>query len=96
MEEVALRRHIQVRNHTYLRVIDIHNRKLGHTTTSPQARVVDRPNGLSVTEAVVRVGVGVHVGDEGDEPVFHVLGDGSVVDVCGKLFSLGGEIGFWG
>lgn len=79
MEEVAPRRNVQIRNHADLRVIDIHDRKLRYTSTSSQSRVIDRPLGL-VVEAVVRVGVGVHVGDEGDEPVLHVLCDGGVVD----------------
>jgi len=79
MEEIALRRHIQIRNHADLRVINIHDRKLRHTPIRPQARVIHRPMRL-IIESVVSVGVGVHVGDERDEPVFHVLGYGGVVD----------------
>jgi hypothetical protein len=82
MEEIALRRHIQIRNHADLRVINIHNSKLGRAAPiSPQTRVINRPVRL-VLESVVRVGVGIHVGDEGDEPILHVLGDGGVVDAC--------------
>jgi hypothetical protein len=82
MEEITLRRNIQIRNHADLRIINIHNRKLRRVTpVSPQARVIDRPVRF-VLESVVRIGVGIHVGDERDEPVLHVLGDGGVVDPC--------------
>ena len=83
MEEIALRRNIQVRNHADLRVIDIHNRKLGRASISPQSRVINRP--VRLIEAIIRVGVGVHIRDERDEPVLHVLGDGGVVDACEVL-----------
>jgi hypothetical protein len=81
MEEIALRRNIQIGDHADLSIINIHNSKLRRAPISSQSRVIDRPEGF-VIEAVIRVGVGVHVGDERDEPVFHVLGDGSVVDAC--------------
>jgi hypothetical protein len=81
MEEIALCRHIQIGNHADLRVINIHDSELGHTPIRPQARVIHRPMRL-IIESVVSVGVGVHVGDERDEPVFHVLCDGGVVDAC--------------
>jgi hypothetical protein len=35
-----------------------------------------------VSDVVVSVGVRVHVGDKGEEPVFHVRGDGGVICVC--------------
>ena len=84
MEEIALRRNIQVRNHADLRVIDIHNRKLRRTCPiGPQPWVINRP--VRLIEAIIRVGVGVRIRNERDEPVLHVLGDGGVVDACEVL-----------
>jgi hypothetical protein len=81
MEEIALSRHIQIRNHADLRVINIHDSELRHTPIRPQARVIHRPMRL-IIESVITVGVGVHIRDERDEPVLHVLCDGGVVDAC--------------
>ena len=86
MEEITLRRNIQVRNHADLRVIDIHNRKLRRTCPiSPQPWVINRP--VRLIEAVIRIGVWVHIRDERDEPVLHVLGDGGVIDACEVFIS---------
>jgi hypothetical protein len=82
MEEITLARNIQIRNNANLRIIDIHDRKLRHATFSPQTRIVNRPVRF-VSQIVVCVGIGVEVGDEGDEPVFHVGGDCDVVCICG-------------
>lgn len=78
MEKVTLRRNIQIRNNANLRVINIHDRKLRRAAISAKKRVVDRPVRF-VSEVVVGVGIGVEIGDERDDPVFHVLGDGDVV-----------------
>lgn len=80
MEKITLRRNVQIRNRSDLRIIDIHDSKLRRRTITPQARVIRRPYGFA-SNVVVRVGIGVEVGDEGDEPVFHVLCYGDVVDV---------------
>lgn len=82
IKEIALRRHIQIRNHANLRVINIHNRKLRRRTPiDTQTRVISRPERF-VGDIEVRIRIGVQVGDEGEEPVFHVRGDGGVVSFC--------------
>jgi hypothetical protein len=82
MKEITLRRHIQIRNHANLCVIHIHDRKLRcYGPFSTKLRVVHRPVRF-VGDVEVSVCVRVHVGDEGEEPVFHVRGDGGVVCVC--------------
>lgn len=89
MEEITPRRDIQIANRADLCVIHIHDGKFrGIATIHPQARVVERPDGL-VREVGVGIGVGVLRHDEGDDPVFHVGGDGGVVDGCGGRQLLG-------
>jgi hypothetical protein len=91
MEEITLRTDIQIRNNANLRVINIHHRKLGHTPISPDTRIINRPERLRRRKIGVRISVGVEVGDERDEPVFHVFGDGGVICVCKG----GGELVIW-
>lgn len=86
MEKVTLRRDIQIRNDSNLRVIDIHDRKLRRAAIRAEKRVVLWPVRL-VGEVVVGVGVRVEIGNERDDPVFHVLGDGDVVCACDVLVS---------
>jgi hypothetical protein len=81
MPKVALARHINVRNHSDLRVIDIHDRKLRHVAFRPQLGIIKRPNRFVNRAIGKRLGVRVKVGHEGDEPVFHVRCNGGVVDI---------------
>jgi hypothetical protein len=82
MKEITLRTDIQIRYYPNLRVINIHHRKLRHTPISSDAGIIDRPERLRRSKIGVRISIGVEVGDERDEPVFHVFGDGDVVRVC--------------
>lgn len=81
MPKVALARHIEIRDHPDLGIIDIHDRKLRNITLRSQLRVVKRPHGF--VERCVRKGldVGIEICYERNEPVFHVGCDGGVVDI---------------
>jgi hypothetical protein len=85
MEKVTLRTNIQIRYDANLRVINIHDRKLRRCPISPDSRIINRPERLRRSKIGVRISIGVEVGDERDEPVFHVFGDGDVVRVCGEV-----------
>lgn len=80
MEEITLSRHIKIRNHSDLCVVHTHCRKLRYAPIGTDSWVIDGPVRL-VSKIVVRVRVRVQVGDEGDDPVLHVLGDGDVVGI---------------
>lgn len=80
MEEITLRRNIQIRDGADLRVVHVHDSELWRAFFTTQSWVVRRPRWL-VRKTIVGVGVRVEVGDEGDEPIFHVFGDGGVIDV---------------
>jgi len=99
MPKVTLVRNIKIRNHPNLSVIDIHDRKLRNIALRPQLRIVKRPHGFVERGVRERLGVGIEVCHEGDEPVFHVGCDGGVVHVCevlevsfdGKMLLVGGR-----
>ena len=82
MPKVTLARNIKIRNHPDLRIINIHDRKLRNIALRSQLRVVERPHRFIDRAVGERLGVGIEVCDEGDEPVFHVGGDGGVLDIC--------------
>lgn len=80
MKEITPGGNIQVANRADLRVIHIHDCEFRRiATVDAQARVVKRPDGL-VCDVGVGIGVGVLRDHEGDDPVFHVGGDGGVAD----------------
>jgi hypothetical protein len=72
--EIALVRNVKVRDHADLSVIAALGRGviIASSSSSPQARVVQRPERFRLTLGRERASVGVQVRHEGDEPVFHV------------------------
>jgi len=99
MPKVTLARRIKIRNHANLSIIDIHDRELRNIVLRSQLRIVKRPDGFVERGVRERLGVGIEVCHEGDEPVFHVGCDGGVVHVCevlevsfdGKMLLVGGR-----
>ena len=83
MPKVALVRHVKIRNHPNLSIIDIHNRKLRNIALRSQLRIIERPDGFVNRDVGERLGVGIEVCHERDEPVFHVRCDGGVIHICG-------------
>lgn len=81
MPEVTLARHVEIRNHANLSVINIHNRKLRNLSLRPQPRIVKRPDRFVDRAVGEGIGVWVEIRHERDEPVFHVGCDGGVVDI---------------
>lgn len=80
MEEITLSRYIKIRYHPNFCIVHTHCRELRYTPVRTDARIVEWPVGL-VGKAVVSVGIRVQIGDEANEPVFHVLGERDIVGI---------------